>query len=62
MRRTAERGISPDKVADSIKHALTARRPRTRYLVGADARGQAFLSSIAPDRLVDRIVARAMGL
>ncbi len=62
VRRTAERGISPDKVADSIKHALTARRPRTRYLVGADARGQAFLSSIAPDRLVDRIVARAMGL
>lgn len=62
VRRTAERGISPDKVAAAIRHALTARRPRTRYLVGADARGQAFLASIAPDRLMDRIVARAMGL
>jgi len=62
VRRTAERGISPDKVAAAIHHALTARRPRTRYLVGADARGQALLKRIAPDRLMDRIVARAMGL
>ena len=62
VRRTAERGIPPAKVADSVRHALTARRPRTRYLVGADARGQAFLKRIAPDRLLDWIVGRAMGL
>lgn len=62
VRRTAQRGISPDKVAASIHHALTARRPRTRYLVGADARGQALLARVAPDRLMDRIVGRAMGL
>ncbi|HKT82856.1 MAG TPA: SDR family NAD(P)-dependent oxidoreductase, partial [Solirubrobacterales bacterium] len=62
VRRTAERGISPDKVAGAIHHALTAGRPRTRYLVGVDARGQALLKRLVPDRLMDRIVGRAMGL
>lgn len=62
VRRTAERGIPPTKVADAIRHALTARRPRTRYLVGADARGQALLGRLLPSRLMDRIIARAMGL
>jgi NAD(P)-dependent dehydrogenase (short-subunit alcohol dehydrogenase family) len=62
VRRTAERGIPPAKVAGAVHHALTARRPRTRYLVGADARGQALLSGLLPDRVMDRIVARAMGL
>jgi NAD(P)-dependent dehydrogenase (short-subunit alcohol dehydrogenase family) len=62
VRRTAERGISPTKVADAIRHALTARRPRTRYLVGADARGQALLGRLLPSRVMDRIIARAMGL
>jgi NAD(P)-dependent dehydrogenase (short-subunit alcohol dehydrogenase family) len=62
VRRTAERGIPPTKVADAICHALTARRPRTRYLVGADARGQALLGRLLPSRVMDRIIARAMGL
>jgi NAD(P)-dependent dehydrogenase (short-subunit alcohol dehydrogenase family) len=62
VRRTAERGIPPAKVADAIHHALTARRPRTRYLVGADARGQALLARLLPDRVMDRVVARAMGI
>lgn len=62
VRRTAERGIPAEKVAGAIHHALTARRPRTRYLVGADARGQALLKRIAPDRMIDRIVARAMDI
>jgi NAD(P)-dependent dehydrogenase (short-subunit alcohol dehydrogenase family) len=60
--KTGERGIPPQKVATKIEHALTARRPRTRYLVGADARGQALASRIVPDRLLDWIVARATGL
>jgi NAD(P)-dependent dehydrogenase (short-subunit alcohol dehydrogenase family) len=61
-RRTGERGIPPEKVAARIEHALSARRPRTRYLVGADARGQALASRVLPDRLVDWIVARATGM
>jgi NAD(P)-dependent dehydrogenase (short-subunit alcohol dehydrogenase family) len=62
VRRTAKRGIAPDKVAQAIVHALAARRPRTRYLVGADARGQALMRRLLPDRMFDRTVARAMGL
>lgn len=62
VRRTAERGIAPEKVADAVTHALTARRPRTRYLVGADARGQMLARRLLPDRAFDWVVARAMGI
>jgi NAD(P)-dependent dehydrogenase (short-subunit alcohol dehydrogenase family) len=61
-RKTGERGIAPEKVAERIEHALSARRPRTRYLVGADARGQALAKKLLPDRLVDWLVARATGM
>jgi NAD(P)-dependent dehydrogenase (short-subunit alcohol dehydrogenase family) len=62
VRRTAARGIAPEKVAKAIERALSARRPRTRYLVGLDARGQALARRLLPDRALDRIVARAMDL
>jgi NAD(P)-dependent dehydrogenase (short-subunit alcohol dehydrogenase family) len=62
VKKTAARGIDPDDVAKAIAHALTANRPRTRYLVGLDARGQALLSRFLPDRLLDRIIPRAMGI
>lgn len=60
-RKTGERGIPPEKVAREVEHALSARRPRVRYLVGLDAHGQAFAARWLPVRLVDRIVARATG-
>jgi NAD(P)-dependent dehydrogenase (short-subunit alcohol dehydrogenase family) len=59
---TARRGSPPEKVAKVVAHALTARRPRTRYLVGADARAMATLGKLLPDRLRDRLVARATGI
>jgi len=62
VRQTAERGIPPEKVARVIEHALSAKRPRTRYLVGLDAKAQARLKPLIPTRVFDRIVARAMGL
>jgi NAD(P)-dependent dehydrogenase (short-subunit alcohol dehydrogenase family) len=61
-RKTGARGIPPERVAKKIERALTARRPRTRYLVGADARGQAFAARVLPDRLLDWVVARATGM
>ncbi|HEX8690311.1 MAG TPA: SDR family NAD(P)-dependent oxidoreductase [Solirubrobacterales bacterium] len=61
-RRTGERGIPPERVAKAIEHALTSRRPRTRYLVGLDAKGQARLKTLLPTRLVDRLVARFTGM
>jgi len=60
VRRTAKRGIAPEKVAAAISHALTASRPRTRYVVGADARGQAVLRRLLPDRAFDALVRRIM--
>jgi NAD(P)-dependent dehydrogenase (short-subunit alcohol dehydrogenase family) len=58
----ANRGISPEKAARAIEHALTARRPRPRYLVGADAKMQARVKYLIPTRLFDRILARTTGL
>lgn len=62
VRQTAERGIAPDKVAKAIEHALADSRPRTRYLVGIDAKVQARLKPLIPTPVFDRIVGRVMGL
>jgi NAD(P)-dependent dehydrogenase (short-subunit alcohol dehydrogenase family) len=59
---TAERGIPPEKVAKAIAHALESNRPRSRYLVGLDAKVQARLKPLIPTPLFDRIVARTLGL
>ena len=58
--RTQDRAIPPEKVARRIAHALTARRPRTRYLVGADARIQVALATLLPDRGYDALVRRLL--
>lgn len=50
--------ISPEKVVAAIEHALTASRPQVRYLVGCDAKSQAFAMRLLPDRLLDVGVAR----
>jgi NAD(P)-dependent dehydrogenase (short-subunit alcohol dehydrogenase family) len=48
-----------DLVADAVEHALTADRPKTRYLVGRDAKLRAGLQ-ILPDRLRDRVITRVL--
>jgi len=58
--QTAARAIPPDRVAKVVEHALTASRPRTRYVVGADARAQAMIRRL-PDRLRDVVVAKMIG-
>lgn len=60
--KTGARGIPPEKAAARIEHALTTRRPRTRYLVGADAKGQALIVRFIPDRLRDWVIARVAGV
>lgn len=57
----AQKGISPDKVAQAVVRALTAKRPKTRYLVGQDAKLRAMLRFL-PDRIVDDLTAKAMNL
>ena len=61
VRGVADRGIAPEKVARVIERALSAKRPRSRYLVGLDAKVQARLRPLLPTPLFDRIVARVMG-
>jgi len=60
-RKLGDGGIAPDRVAARIEHALTARRPRSRYLVGLDAKFQARAKILIPARVWDRIVARMIG-
>jgi NAD(P)-dependent dehydrogenase (short-subunit alcohol dehydrogenase family) len=55
-------GSSPDVVARAVHHALTAARPRIRYRVGKDAKLIGTLPRIMPDRLLDAIRLRALGL
>jgi short-subunit dehydrogenase involved in D-alanine esterification of teichoic acids len=54
------RGIEPREVAESIAAALTAKRPRARYVVGTDAKLRAPMAAVLPDRVMDRLIARAM--
>jgi NAD(P)-dependent dehydrogenase (short-subunit alcohol dehydrogenase family) len=66
MRKAAEKSareaIPPSAVAKAVVHALTAEKPKTRYVVGTDARIQAVVARLAPDRMKDWLVAREMGL
>ena len=55
-----ERGIEPREVAEVIGRALTAPRPRARYLVGRDAKMRAPMAKILPDRVMDRLIGRAL--
>ncbi|MEA2332476.1 MAG: hypothetical protein QOH58_2614 [Thermoleophilaceae bacterium] len=54
-------GLEPRAVAEVIGTALTAKRPRTRYLVGTDSKIRATVSKVMPDRLMDRAIVRALG-
>lgn len=50
-------GLSPDEVAKVVEHALSAPVPRTRYVVGQDAKVAALMTRLLPDRWVDRFIA-----
>jgi hypothetical protein len=61
-RKFESRAVPPDRVAKAVAHALTSRRPRTRYVVGFDATVQRVLSRVLPDRALDAVTARMLGL
>lgn len=61
-RDASARGVPPGRVAKAVAHALTARRAKTRYLVGNDARLQLTMASLLPDRARDSLVSRVMKL
>ncbi len=52
----ANRAIASEAVAKAVEHALTAARPKTRYLVGADAKFRALMVKLLPDRVSDTVL------
>lgn len=55
--RSQKLARSADDVASAIETALTARRPKARYVVGAGPRAQAAMARFTPTALLDRVVA-----
>ncbi len=56
---TGAHGSPPEAVAYAVAHALTAKRPKLRYLVGWDAKMGALLKTLLPARLRDWVILRA---
>lgn len=54
-------GLKPERVAQAVLRALTARKPKTRYTVTPEPL-QNFLFSRLPKRLIDRVIGQAIGL
>jgi NAD(P)-dependent dehydrogenase (short-subunit alcohol dehydrogenase family) len=59
--RTGKKGISPQHVANAVRHALTANRPKNRYVVGGGAKIAATFARYAPSWLFDWVVSRVTG-
>jgi NAD(P)-dependent dehydrogenase (short-subunit alcohol dehydrogenase family) len=55
--RAARSAVPAAAVAEAVEHALTADRPKTRYVVGPDAKRRALVEKL-PDRLRDRLLTR----
>ena len=55
-----ETGVEPRVVAEVIGRALSAKSPRTRYLVGRDAKIRASVSRVMPDRMMDRAIVKQL--
>lgn len=51
-----QQGMSVEHVAKAVARVLAAKRPKTRYLVGADAKIMALFNKLLPDRAVDWLI------
>lgn len=60
--RFGPRAMPPDAVARVVERALTARRPRARYLAGTDAHAMIAMQAVLPTRVGDAVTARIGGL
>lgn len=62
VHKTADDAAPADHVALAVVDALTAKKPKARYLAGKDARAVAALARTLPDHLKDRLVAHEADL
>lgn len=60
--RIGSAGVAPERVAERVGHALTAKRARSQYFIGWDAVLYSATAKWLPARLRGLIVARWMGL
>ncbi len=60
LERALTRSTPPEAVAGAVLHALESSKPRTRYVVGRDARLRLWLARLLPDRAMDVVVLRAL--
>ena len=60
LERARKYAAPPEDVAEVVLHALTSAEPKTRYVVGRDARMRLWLSRLLPDRAMDTIVLGAL--
>jgi hypothetical protein len=61
MLRLAKTGLPAERIADAIAEALTLARPKVRYTI-TPTPVQELLLSILPKRLVDKLIAKQLGL
>ncbi|MBZ0274736.1 MAG: SDR family NAD(P)-dependent oxidoreductase [Anaerolineae bacterium] len=62
VHRLIESATPPEEVADRVVRALTARRPRARYVVGREAWLAVTSARLLPERLLDAILRRRYDL
>jgi NAD(P)-dependent dehydrogenase (short-subunit alcohol dehydrogenase family) len=55
-------GTPVDVVAQTVYNALTSPRPKTRYLVGWDAKAVALVVKLVPDWVLDKLIAYQRGI
>jgi NAD(P)-dependent dehydrogenase (short-subunit alcohol dehydrogenase family) len=56
VERIAREGLPPEAVAEVVGEAVTADRPRARYVIGRDAKIQALAARLLPDRAFDALM------
>jgi short-subunit dehydrogenase len=58
--RAIRGGMDPDRVAEAILHVVRARRPKPRYLIGAQSRAVSLLRRVLPRGLFETGVRRVV--
>ena len=61
MLELGNNGLPPERIAEVIMGALTSASPRARYQIAPDPMRQ-FIVNVLPKRMVDRIIAKRLGL
>jgi NAD(P)-dependent dehydrogenase (short-subunit alcohol dehydrogenase family) len=56
-----KKGLPPEKLGEAVMHALTAAHPKVRYAV-LPSRVEGLVMNMMPKRLMDRLVAKRLGL